>query len=158
MKRIAVPRDVQSHTSLAHADYQDALLIDAPDATSDSAEQWIRSMFESASAPIRTFVRLGWLMFGAKLGPYPSPGHVAGWQIGESRPDVVRLEVEWTIGLRAQLVLRTQPSSVVFATFVEHNRRAARILWPTLVPLHQLMVRHLISRAVRVHSARAGRS
>lgn len=110
-------------------------------------------MFESAPAPIRTFVRLGWLMFGAKLAPARSPEHIAGWQIGRDEPDAVRIDVEWAVGLRAQLVMRTQPSSVVFGTFVEYNRRAARVVWPVIVPIHRLIARYLLSRAVRVHAA-----
>jgi hypothetical protein len=152
-KWITVSDDVRSPVSLAHADYQSALLVAAPDAASSSAEQWLRSMFESAPAPVRTFIRLGWLMFGARLAPVPSPGHIAGWRIGLSQPDVVRIDVEWAVGLRAQLVVRVEESSAVFGTFVELNRLAARLVWRAIVPIHRLTARYLLARTARAHSA-----
>ncbi|GAA0545442.1 hypothetical protein [Saccharopolyspora erythraea] len=78
-------------------------------------------------------------MFGAKLGRRGSPAHVAVWRIADSEPECIRLEVEWRVGLRANLVLRVRPASVVQATFVEHHRRASRFLWPLLVPVHHLI-------------------
>lgn len=151
-KRIGVPDEIRSRTSLTHIDYQDALVVGTRDASSDNAEQWIRRMFESAPTPLRAFIRFGWLMCGAKLGPYPAPDYVVGWRIGENEPDLIRIDVEWRVGLRAQLVLHTQPSSIVFATFVAHHRRAARILWPVLVPVHKMTVRYLIARAARTRA------
>jgi hypothetical protein len=126
--------------------------VQVRETTRSTAEQWIREAFESAPSPVRTFVRLGWLMFGAELGPYPSPNHVAGWRIGECEPGCIRLDVTWKIGLRANLVLRTDSSSVLLATFVEHRSRASRLVWPMLLPVHIPTLRYLLTRAARAHS------
>ncbi|MEV0697631.1 hypothetical protein AB0I53_06890 [Saccharopolyspora sp. NPDC050389] len=150
-KAIAAPDDVRSRASLRNPDYQDAFVVDTGDEAPQDAERWIRDVFESAPAPVRAFLRIGWSMFGAQLGPAKSTAHVLGWQIGENRSDWIRLEVFWKVGLRANLVLRAQSSSVVLATFVEHQRRAARILWPALIPVHRLTLRYLLSRAARCH-------
>ncbi|MFI0466426.1 hypothetical protein ACH347_20295 [Saccharopolyspora sp. 5N102] len=146
---IAVPVDVRSRASLRNPDYQDAFAVEAGEEVPRDAECWIREAFESAPAPVRAFLRIGWSMFGAQLGPSKSPTHVLGWQIGENHPEWIRLEVFWKVGLRANLVLRAQSSSVVLATFVEHQRWAARILWPTLILVHRCTLRYLLSRAAR---------
>lgn len=151
-KRIAVSEEIHGRTSLPRADYEDTFVIEAPGARSDSAERWIRSVFEDAPWPVRQFTRLGWLGFGAKLGPKGSTGHVAGWLIEDNAPDRIRLQVDWAVGLRAQLVLDTEPSSVTLSTFVGHRRRAARIAWPPLVPVHRLTLRYLLLRAARAHA------
>lgn len=150
--KIAVPADVESRRTLDHVDYQDAFSVGVPDAGSDSAEQWLRSVFEGAPAPLRGTVRFGWRLLGAKLGPFPSPTHVVGWQVEESHPDWVRTDVLWAIGLRAQLVLRTTASGVVLSTAVEKRSRLSRVLWPTLIPVHQLILRYQLWRAARART------
>ncbi|MEU5847499.1 hypothetical protein [Saccharopolyspora shandongensis] len=147
-KAIAVPSDVGARASLPKPDYQDAFAVDTGEEVPRDAERWIREVFESAPTPVRAFLRIGWSMFGAQLGPTKSPEHVLGWQISEKYQDWIRLEVHWKIGLRANLVLRARSSSIVLATFVEHRRRAARILWSALIPVHHLALRYLLSRAV----------
>jgi hypothetical protein len=147
-----VPDDVRSRTSLRNVDYQDAFIVHAGEAARGSAEDWIREAFESAPTPLRSFIRLGWRMFGAQLGPFPSSTHVVGWRIGENEPDCTRLDVDWKIGLRANLVLRTRPPSVVLATFVEHRSRASRIVWPALLPVHIPALRYLLTRAARARA------
>jgi deazaflavin-dependent oxidoreductase (nitroreductase family) len=151
-KRIAVPDEARSRSTLKHVDYQDTFVIGAEGADSDNAEQWARNVFESAPAAVRLLIRLGWRSYGARLGPFPSPGHVAGWTIGQSEPDWIRLELAWAIGLRMQLVLRRRPSAVTMSTFVEHDRRVARMAWPTMVPVHWLIVRSLLRRAAKAHA------
>jgi hypothetical protein len=117
-------------------DYHDTFTVQVGDGASGSAERWIREVFEGAPAPVRSFLWLGWSMFGARLGPCRSPTHVMGWRIEENLPDHIRLVVEWAVGLRANLVLRTHASSVTLAMFVRHHRWASRMLWPAVVPVH----------------------
>lgn len=147
VRRIDLPSDI--NTSLTSVDYHDTFTVQVSDGVSGSAEQWIREVFEGPPAPVRSFLWLGWSMFGARLGPCPSPTHVVGWRIEENMPDHIRVVVEWTVGLRANLVLRTHASGVILATFVRHHRRASRILWPLVVPVHHLTLRYLLSRAAR---------
>jgi hypothetical protein len=146
-KRIAVPDEARSRSTLERPDYQDTFAIGAEGAEGDSAEKWARRVFEAAPAPVRLITRLGWLSFGAKLGPSPSPDHVAGWAIGQREPDWIRLEVVWAVGLRVHLVLRRMASSLTLSTFVEHDRRAARIVWPGVMPVHWVIVRYLLRHA-----------
>ncbi|SFP06477.1 hypothetical protein SAMN05421810_101852 [Amycolatopsis arida] len=152
-KRTAVPDDVRSRTALRRVDYQDAFIVHTGAAGRGSAEDWIRGVFESAPAPLRSSLRLGWRVVGARLGPFPSRAHVVGWRIGENTADGIRLDVDWRIGLRANLVLRTRPSSVTLATFVEHGGRASRIVWSALLPVHVRTLRYLLTRAARVHDS-----
>ena len=154
-RKIEPPVDVRSLATLDHVNYQDAFTIPASAAGTDSAEQWLREVFEGAPAALRGTLRFGWRLFGAKLGPYPSPEHVIGWQVEASEPDWVRTGVRWGIGLRAQLVLRTLPSAVVLSTSVEKDSVASKILWPLLIPVHQPVLRFLLWRAVRARRAAA---
>ncbi|SHF38478.1 hypothetical protein [Streptoalloteichus hindustanus] len=154
-RKVAVPDVVRSHAAVERVDYQDAFAVPVDTSARDGAERWVRAVLDDAPAPLRAFLRFGWSLFGARLGPYPSPAHVMGWRIGENEPDHVRLEVEWTIGLRANLVLRALPTSVVLATFVQLDTRASRVLWPALIPLHQLILRYVLSRAARSDSSLA---
>lgn len=148
-KRIAVPDEARSRSPLKRPDYQDTFAIGAPGADAESAEQWARRVFEAAPAPVRMITRLGWLSFGAKLGPAGSPDHVAGWTIGQAEKDWIRLEVVWAVGLRAHLVLRPKTSSFALSTFVEYDRRAARFVWPGVMPVHWVIVRYLLGHAAK---------
>jgi Protein of unknown function (DUF2867) len=147
VRRIDLPAGID--TSLTSVDYHDTFTVQVGDGASHSAERWIREVFEGAPAPVRSFLWLGWSMFGARLGPCPSPTHVMGWRIEENLPDHIRLVVEWAVGLRANLVLRTHASTVTLATFVRHHRWASRILWTAVVPVHHLTLRYLLARAAR---------
>lgn len=152
VRKVVVSEEVESCRTLDHVDYQDAFSVAVPDAMPDSAEKWLRSVFEGAPAPLRGTVRFCWRLLGAELGPFPSPAHIAGWRIEESHPDWVRTDVLWALGLRAQLVLRTAPGSVVLSTAVEERSLASRLLWPLLVPVHQLILRYQLSRAARART------
>jgi hypothetical protein len=152
VRKVAVPKEVESCRTLDHVDYQDAFSVGVPDAVSDSAEEWLRSIFEGAPAPLRGTVRFGWRLFGAKLGPFPSPTHIVGWRIEESHPDWVRTDVLWALGLRAQLVVWTTRGSVLLSTAVEQRSRASRVVWPLLIPTHQLILRSQLWRAARART------
>ncbi|KAA5826836.1 hypothetical protein ABT337_08985 [Saccharopolyspora hirsuta] len=147
---IPAPDDVRSFSSLRRIDYEDAFAVGIAEHVSGSAEQWARAVFESAPAPLRAFLRFGWSMLGAKLGPASSAEHVFGLRIGAAQPDRIRLEVLWRIGLRANLMFRMRSHSLVFATFVEHRRRASRFIWPLVVPIHVVVMRYLLTRAAAV--------
>ncbi|MBO0820451.1 MAG: hypothetical protein J2P26_06325 [Nocardiopsaceae bacterium] len=154
VRKVAVPKEVESRRALDHVDYQDAFCASVPEAVSDSAEKWMREVFEGAPAPLRGAVSCGWRLFGAKLGPFPSPTHIVGWEIEENHPDWIRMNVVWALGLRAQLVLRTAPGSVVVSTAVEKRSLASRVVWPLLIPVHQPVLRAWLWRAARARTRR----
>lgn len=147
-RKITPPDDVREHSSLCRIDYQDAFTVRLVGGTG-SAEQWARNLLESAPAPVRAFLRAGWSVFGAQLGPVSSPAHVLGWKIGAQEAGWIRLEVLWKVGLRANLVVRVRPDSLVVATFIEHFRGVSRLIRPLLIPVHLVALRYLVSRAAR---------
>ncbi|MER7077321.1 hypothetical protein [Saccharopolyspora kobensis] len=147
-RKIAPPDDVRERSALRRVDYQDAFTVRLGDGVS-SAEQWARELLESAPVPVRAFLRAGWSMFGAQLGLASSSAHVLGWKIGAREADWIRLEVLWKVGLRANLVVRVRPDSLVVATFVEHFRHASRLVRLFLIPVHLVALRYLVSRAAR---------
>lgn len=152
---IPVPEDLRSQCVLTRIDYQDALRIDTAQAASRSPEQWARDMFESPPTPVRLMVWYGWKALTAKLGPHPSSAHVLGYTIEEKRADCIRFSVAWALGLSCNLILRTGPSSVTFATFVQHRRRISRMVWLAVVPAHRQITRRLLTRAAGASNSMA---
>jgi hypothetical protein len=60
----------------------------------------------------------------------------------------IRTSVTWRTGVRANIVLHADPSSVVVATFVQLLGRRSRIMWRLLTPAHELSMWCLLSLAV----------
>ncbi len=133
---------------LDRIEYSDVSSARCPDASARNAEAWFRRTFEEAPVLVRWFLTVGWRLLGARLGPLRSPAYVLGWRIDATEPTWVRLSVEWRLGLSADLVLRTDASSVAISTFVQPRNRGARAVWAALVPIHRLMMGYLLRRAV----------
>lgn len=147
--KVAVPEDVRSRARVSHIDYESAFSVAADPADRRSAEQWARAMYESPPTAQRLFVWYGWKALTARLGPYPSDDHILGYRIEAKEPDYISFSVEWALGLACDLVLYTGPSAATLATFVELKRPAARIVWPTMVPMHERIVSRWLTRAAR---------
>ncbi len=147
--KVPVPEDIRSRARVSRIDYESAFSVDADPADRRSAEQWARAMYESPATAERLFVWYGWKALTARLGPYPSDDHVLGYRIEANEQDRICFSVEWALGLACDLVLYTGPSSAALASFVELKRPAARIVWPTVVPMHERIVTRWLSRAAR---------
>lgn len=112
-----------------------------------SAEQWARTVFEGAPAPLRWFLRTGWRwVLGLRLGPVGSPEHVQGWRIDAVTDDAITLAVASPL-LSARLETRVAPGTLHVATEVTYLRPAARFLWVAVVPVHVAIIRHLLHHA-----------
>jgi deazaflavin-dependent oxidoreductase (nitroreductase family) len=138
--------DLARHSRLRRIDYSDVYhgSSDVP----RSAEAWIRRIFEDAPGALRWFLLVGWRVLGARLGPLHSRSYVFGWRIDANEPTWIRLCVEWRVGLSADLVLSVDGPDVTLSTFVQHHNRVARYAWATLVPIHHVLTRYLVRRAV----------
>jgi hypothetical protein len=137
--------DLRGRADLARIDYADSQVATAgPD--SAAAEARMRQVFEDASLPLRLFLRFGWQLLGARLGPSGKPGHILGWQITHNDSRWIRLRTDWRIGLTANLVLCAASDSRTVATFVELHNVFARAIWKMLVPLHRLILRGSLRR------------
>lgn len=128
-------------------DYQSAFSVAVSPHDSRPAEAWARQMYEAAPHPERLFVWYGWKALTARLGPFPSEDHVLGYRIRERRADLIRFSVEWRLGLHCDLVLYLDGSTATLVTFVRTPTRVAKIVWPAVVPLHEVLVPRWLERA-----------
>src|SRR2546423_4526826 len=64
------------------ADFACGYAIDVSADDDRSSEQWARSAWEGASAPMRRFIVFGWrYVLRLRLGPKHSADHILGWRI-----------------------------------------------------------------------------
>jgi hypothetical protein len=130
------------------SDYAAAWEIIHTGADSRSAEEWARDTFEGAPLTVRAFIVAGWIGgLGLRLGPRPSPGHVLGWTIVTTAPDLIVLSVRSVLLGTAYLVLEVEAPRVVLSSFVRYEKRPARVLWSSVAPIHQRVVPYLLGHA-----------
>jgi hypothetical protein len=149
VQKIAVPADARAHCTLSHIDYEDAFAVDLGGARDRTAEQWARTLLESAPAAVRATLMAGWTAIGLKLGGAPADQSLLGWEIRRGTPDVVLLHAGSRIGMPAELLLTRDGHSLLFCTFVQHDNHVARAVWAGTEPLHVPIVRHILADAVR---------
>ena len=96
---------------------------------------------------------LGWTALGLRLGPPWSSDRVVGWKIEHSDPGFILLAADSWLGLRGQLLFRSEPDGLLFATFLQQTNPVARALWAAITPRHQQVVRSLLTHAaIRITS------
>jgi deazaflavin-dependent oxidoreductase (nitroreductase family) len=128
-------------------DYTDAFEVTRRASDNRSPEQWARAMFEGAPMLVRWFLIFGWrVVLGLRLGPRPSAGHVLGWRIAAVDSGAIHLDAVSPLA-NAELVVRVTNSTVGFATNISYARRATRLLWAVVRPIHQWIVPYLLKRA-----------
>ena len=145
VSRISLPEDARILSTLPRIDYADAFAVIA--GGQHNSEQWVDAMLRDAPASVRRRLWLGWTALGLRLGSPWSSHRVLGWTIKHSDPAVVLLAADSWLGLRAQLLFRSEPGGLLFATFVQQTNPAARALWAAITPRHQHVVRALLASA-----------
>jgi hypothetical protein len=144
---IPLPVDARTLSTLSRIDYEDAFLVDA--GVQRSAEEWVRAMLDDAALIVRARLVAGWLALGLNLrGPW-SAGRVLGWQVQHSDADFVLLAADSWLGLRGQLLFRSEPHGLLFATFIQQNNPLVRSLWVKITQRHQRVVYSLLVHAAR---------
>lgn len=139
VRRVEPPDDVPEH------DYADsfALELDEPDA--HSAEQWARAALEGASPLVRGVVRLAQAhVLRLRLRPPGDPAAVLGWPVVRCTSEVVHLRAAGPLVTGDVVGRRTSPRRVVVTTSLVFERRAARVLWSVVGPLHRAVAPHLL--------------
>lgn len=148
---ISVPPDARELSTLPRIDYEDAFAVTAPDRRSPG--QWISAVLRDAPPHVRRRLVLGWTALGLRLGPPWSSNRVLGWKVQHSDPQFVLLAADSWLGLRGQLLFRSEPDGLLFATFIQLKGPVARALWAAITPHH----RHVVG-ALLTHSARRAAS
>jgi len=149
---VTLPADARTLTTLSRIDYEDAFRLDA--GFKRPADEWVRAMLTDAPLGVRTRLVAGWLALGLNLrGPW-SARRVLGWKVQHSDPNFVLLAADSWLGLRGQLLFRSEPRGLLFATLVQQNNPIVRSLWVKITPRHQLVVRSLLVHAARREAIR----
>jgi len=153
VRQVLLPADARALSTLSRVDYEDAFIVDADGGR--TAEQWARAVFNDAPLAVRARLVSGWMGLGLKLaGPW-SAGHVLGWKVKQTSPSVLLVAADSTLGLQAELLFRTQPRGLLFATLVQQNNPAARAVWVRMTSTHQTAVHSLLDHAARREADRA---
>lgn len=147
VRQVLLPADARALSTLARVDYEDAFIVEAGGAR--TAEQWTRAVFNDAPLAVRARLVSGWTGLGLKLGAPWSADRVLGWRVQKSSPSVVLLAAESLLGLQAELLFRSEPGGLLFATFVQQENPAARAVWARITSTHQQVVRSLLDHAAR---------
>jgi hypothetical protein len=149
---VALPADARTLTTLSRIDYTDAFLLDA--GVARPADEWVRATLNDAPLGVRTRLVAGWLALGLNLrGPW-SARRVLGWRVQHSDPSFVLLAADSWLGLRGQLLFRSEARGLLFATFIQQNNPVVRSLWVKLTPRHQQVVHSLLAHAARREAIR----
>ena len=145
VSQISLPQDARVLSTLPRIEYEDAFAVTA--GMRHTSEQWVRATLQDAPPRVRRRVWLGWTALGLRVGRPWSSDRVLGWKVEHSDQDFVLLAADSWLGLRGQLLFRSEPDGLLFATFVQHTNPAARALWAAITPRHQRVVRSLLTHA-----------
>jgi hypothetical protein len=145
VSEIPLPGDARALSTLSGLDYADAFLI-ASDVRR-TPQEWIRAVLQDAPLAVQARLISGWTALGLKLGPPGSSGRVLGWTVHRSAPDYVVLAADGRLGLNGELLFRSEPRGLLFATFVQHSNPYATRAWAAVTPTHRRVVRSLLTHA-----------
>jgi hypothetical protein len=152
VSQVSLPADARAISTLSRVDYEDAFIVDT--GTERTAEQWVRAVFDDAPLRVRARLVSGWIGLGLKLaGPWSSR-RVLGWKVQQVSPSVMLLAADSWLGLQAELLFRSQPGGLLFATLIQQNNPAARAVWVRMTSTHQRVVRSLLDHAARREAGR----
>jgi hypothetical protein len=124
-----------------------AFEIARPAGDTRSPERWARATWENGPRALSSFILAGWIVgLGFRLGPRPSPDHVQGWAIVSSKPDRIVLEAKSRFMI-SHNVVQVEDSRVLWTTFVQYEKRSARVFWSLAAPVHHRTLPYLLGRA-----------
>jgi hypothetical protein len=128
--------------------YVDAFAVRRRPGDSRALETIARDTFERAPALARATFETAFAVLGFRLGPRNGPGHIGGWRITRSEPDLVEIAVD---GSRAsgRIVVREVDGVVTATTFLSTHHPLAALAWIGLAPAHRRIARLLLDRGAR---------
>jgi nucleotide-binding universal stress UspA family protein len=147
VRQVPLPPAAQALSTLPSVGYTDAFLVESGPAQDRTAGQWARAMLEDAPVSTRNALTRGWSALGLRLGSPESDRFVLGWEVRCSTPDVLLLGASGRRGLSGELLFTCEQHTLLFATFVQLESRAARVLWAGIAARHRKVVRNLLEQA-----------
>src|SRR6476646_3182690 len=150
--QISLPDDARALSTLPRIDYEDAFVITG--VAEHAPREWARAVIDDAPQRVRARLYAGWLSLGLRLGPPWSSRRVLGWRVARSEPDWMVLTARSWLGLRGELLFRSQPDGLLFATLIQLSNPVARSVWARVTDTHQQVVRSLLRHAAGRVTAR----
>jgi hypothetical protein len=146
-----IPDTVRGLAVLTKPDYVDAFTAATGELTEGSAEAWARAVMEES--PAARSAPLLWRLLGLRLGPTPSPDHVAGWRIAARGDEWITVETgSWL--MTANGVVRVGDGHVSLALFIRYDRQIAAVIWPPVAVLHRRGAPVMVHQAVKALAPR----
>ena len=143
--QISLPADARALSALSRIDYEDAFIVEG--AGERTPREWARAVIDDAPARVRARLYTGWLSLGLRLGPPWSSHRVLGWRVAHSEPDWLLLAASSWLGLRGELLFRSEPDGLLFTTLIQLTNPVARCVWARVTDTHQQVVRSLLRHA-----------
>ena len=143
--QISLPADARALSTLARVDYEDAFIVER--AGDRAPREWVRAVIDDAPSRVRGRLYTGWLSLGLRLGPPWSSHRVLGWRVARSEPGWLLLSARSWLGFRGELLFRSEPDGLLFATLIELSNPFARSVWARVTDTHQQVVRSLLPHA-----------
>jgi hypothetical protein len=147
VRQVALPPAARALSTLSRIDYEDAFLVETGPAHDRTGEQWARAILEDAPIITRRALVSGWSALGLQLGSTRSDRFVLGWEVRRSSPDFALLGARSRVGLPAELLVKRQQHTLLFATFVQQESPIARAVWAGVKPVHRPVVRYVLEQA-----------
>ncbi|WP_218003244.1 hypothetical protein [Nocardia concava] len=142
-----IPAESRAYVTFAEPYYIDVFALPIDAVAQGSPEQWARALFEQAAGKGGQFI---WgILLTMRLARPGTPGHVAGWRIGDRGPDWIRLEVEGWM-LDGQLVVRAGERELIMVTAVRYPLPIGRPVWNVLSRVHRRLTPGLLANGFRI--------
>ena len=143
--QVSLPADARALSALPRIDYEDAFVVRG--GAERTPRQWASAVIDDAPARVRARLYMGWLGLGLRLGPPWSSHRVLGWRVARNEPDWLLLTASSWLGLRGELLFRSEPDGLLFATLIQQRTPVARSVWARITATHQQVVRSLLRHA-----------
>ena len=128
--------------------YVDAFAVRRRPGDTRPLEAVVRAAFEQAPSVSRAVFEAAFAILSFRVAPYHTPGHIGGWRIARSEPELVEIAVD---GPRAssRIVMRQTDDEVTGTTFVITRGPVMAAAWTMIAPAHRRIARLLIDRGAR---------
>jgi hypothetical protein len=156
VREIAIPPESRALSTLPRTDYVDAFVVETGDDRARSGEEWARALLEDAESGTRTALLAGWRGLGLRLGSTRSERFVLGWEIRRSTPGHALLAAASPVGLSAELLFEPLERGCLYATLVQQETAAARVIWAGMAPVHVRVVRSVLEQLWRRETVLTG--
>ena len=149
VEQVPLPPRVRAFTTLPRLDYTDCFVARTDGAHERTAEEWARKILEGAPLSFRAAAPGTWFLLGLKHGAPWSRDHVLGWPVRRCELECVLLGADPRTGFTAELLLKRETDSLLFATLIQLDNSPMRRVWSAMEGPHRRIVARLLRRAVR---------